>query len=155
MKYANYNEGTRRIIGWYDDEIHAEIPKPNIGITDSVWQNAINSNHNKINEDGTTCLADFKTESETIEANKQTTKQAIAQQLATLTVTTSNGNVFDATSQARQDMADAILASTTLVRTTTTWRMADNSDIVITIDELKEAHALAILEYAKIKGIGV
>ena len=82
-------------------------------------------------------------------------KQEIYQQLSVLTVTTYNGNVFDATLEARQNMADAIIASATLGSTTTTWRMADNSEVLITLDELKEAHALAIQEYARIKGIGV
>lgn len=81
-------------------------------------------------------------------------KQDISKKLATLTVKTSNGNVFDAYSQARQDMADAILASAKLGRTTTKWKMADNSEVFIDIDELKEAHALAIQEYARVKGIG-
>ena len=91
----------------------------------------------------------------TVEQLEEATKQAIAQQLATLTVTTYNGNVFDATLEARQNMADAIIASATLGSTTTTWRMADNSEVLITLDELKEAHALSIQEYARIKGIGV
>lgn len=81
-------------------------------------------------------------------------KQAIALQVSTLTVTTNLKHVFDANSQARQDMADAILASSTLGITETIWRMADNSEVSITLDELKEAHALAIQEYARIKGIG-
>lgn len=78
-----------------------------------------------------------------------------AELLAKLKVTTSKGNTFDAYPQARQDMADAILASSTLGVTETVWRMADNSEVLITLDELKEAHALAIQEYARIKGIGV
>lgn len=82
-------------------------------------------------------------------------KENISLQLEKLTVTTSNGNVFDAMLEARQNMADAIIASSTLGSTTTTWRMADNSEVIITLDELKEAHALAIKEYARIKGIGV
>lgn len=81
-------------------------------------------------------------------------KAEIERQLAVLTVTSSKGNVFDANIQARQNMADAILASDTLGITQTVWRMADNSDVQIDIAELKEAHALAIQEYAKIKGIG-
>lgn len=79
----------------------------------------------------------------------------IERQLSVLTVTSSKGNIFDADSQARQDMADAILASDTLGITKTVWRMADDSEVLIDIIELKEAHALAIQEYARIKGIGV
>lgn len=81
-------------------------------------------------------------------------KAEIERQLAAITVASSKGNVFDANMQARQNMADAILASDTLGITQTVWRMADNSDVQIDISELKEAHALAIKRYAEIKGIG-
>lgn len=88
--------------------------------------------------------------------------------LSKLTVTTSKENVFDATNQARHDMADSILASNSLkelvdngtlpadtVWDKTIWRLADNSEVQIDISELKEAQALAIKEYARIKGIGI
>lgn len=81
-------------------------------------------------------------------------KESIAQALQSLTVTTNLGHIFDAYAQARQDMADAILASATLNITETVWRLADNSEVTISLEELKEAHALAIQAYAKIKGIG-
>lgn len=81
-------------------------------------------------------------------------KQAIAGQLASLTVTTNAGHAFDAYTQARQDMADAILAGATLCITETVWRLADNSEVTVSLDELKEAHALAIQAYARVKGIG-
>lgn len=70
-----------------------------------------------------------------------------------MTVTTTAGNEFDANLEARQNMADGILASTTLGLTQTTWRLADNTEVLIDIAELKEAQALAIQRYAEIKGI--
>ena len=63
MKYAHINNDGK-LLGWYDDEIHNDIPTPNIEISDDVWQNAINNNHNKINIDGTTELFDFRTDAE-------------------------------------------------------------------------------------------
>ena len=155
MKYANYDKTTGKILGWYNQSIHSEIPTPNIEIEDEVWQNAINNNHNKINKDGTTELFDFRTAEEIALQEKSEQKAEIERQLLTLAVTSSNGNTFDANSQARQNMADAVLASDTLGITQIVWRMADNSDVQIDISELKEAHALAIKRYAEIKGIGV
>lgn len=64
MKYAHYDETTRKILGWYDNNINKNIPTPSAEIKDLVYQNAINNNHNKINEDGTTELFDFRTEEE-------------------------------------------------------------------------------------------
>ena len=89
-----------------------------------------------------------------LEAKIAEAKAEIARQLETLTVTTANGNTFDADNQARLDMQNAITASDFLGVTQTTWRMADDSEVLIELSELKEALALAIQEYARVKGIG-
>lgn len=154
MKYAHINENGQ-LLGWYDKEIHTSIPTPNIEVSDEQWQIAMDNEHNKVNKDGLTEFFDFRTEAEKDHQLLEQQKAEIARQLSVLTVTSSKGNIFDADSQARQDMADAILASSTLGVTETVWRMTDNSEVLITLDELKEAHALAIQEYARIKGIGV
>lgn len=63
MKYAHIGS-TNQILGWYDADIHTTIPTPNIYVDDDVWLQALESNHNKINEDGTTERADFRTDDE-------------------------------------------------------------------------------------------
>jgi len=75
-------------------------------------------------------------------------------QLEVLTVTTTNGNTFDANNQARLDMSNGIQVSEILNVTQTVWRMANDTEVLIQIAELKEALALALTEYARIKGIG-
>ena len=77
----------------------------------------------------------------------------IKNKLENLSVKISTGKVFDANLEARQNLSDAIIAADFLKIKETKWRMFDNSETVVTLDELKEAHALAILEYAKIKSI--
>ena len=64
-----------------------------------------------------------------------------------------NGKVFDANIVARQNMTDAILASETANLTETVWRLADNTQVVVTVDELKQAQLLALQVYANAKGI--
>lgn len=157
IKYYANVDGNGKLIGWYNTDIHNEdaIPAPKIEVTKEAWQNAIDNGHNKVNEDGTTKLFDFRTNNEKAEQAKYEQRSEIERQLSKLTVTSSKGNVFDANSQSRQNMSDAILASGTLGITQTVWRMADNSDVQIGISELKEAHALAIKMYSEIKGIGV
>ena len=71
-------------------------------------------------------------------------KQAIQEALSNIVVTTSNGNTFDGDDVARADMLNAIIASETLGLTEHTWKLSDNSWKEITLDELKEASALAI-----------
>ena len=74
MKYAHINENGQ-ILGWYDKEIHTSIPTPNIEVSDEQWKNAIDNGHNKVNEDGSTELFDFRTEEEKAQ-------QLLAEQIA-------------------------------------------------------------------------
>ena len=50
MKYTHYDKDTNRILGYYDDEIHTIIPKPNIQITQKQWQEAISTGANYVEE---------------------------------------------------------------------------------------------------------
>lgn len=72
MKIAHYDEKTKKLLGWYDKDIHKEIPTPNIEVTDEVWQEAIDKGFNKVNEDGTLSLHDFITEAEILEQSQIT-----------------------------------------------------------------------------------
>lgn len=62
MKYAHIENN--KLLGWYDSDIHDEIPTPNIQVTEEQWQEAINNNHNSINDDGTTQFVDYSTDAE-------------------------------------------------------------------------------------------
>nr|DAK41478.1 MAG TPA: ABC transporter [Caudoviricetes sp.] len=48
MKYAHYDKDTKRLLGYYDDEIHNDIPEPNIEISDEDWLRALNENANSV-----------------------------------------------------------------------------------------------------------
>jgi len=74
--------------------------------------------------------------------------------LEVLTVTTTNGNTFDANNQARLDMSNGIQVSEILNVTQTVWRMANDTEVLIQIAELKEALAKALQAYATLKCIG-
>jgi hypothetical protein len=63
MKYAHIDENNK-LLGFYDNGIHSEIPKPKIQLTENQWQNALDNNHNKINSDGTSETFDFRTDEE-------------------------------------------------------------------------------------------
>ena len=62
-KDANIENGTNKLLGWYDKEIHLEIPTPNIEVTDEVWQEALNTNANCY-ENGEFIVKDFTTDVE-------------------------------------------------------------------------------------------
>ena len=61
MKYAHLEENTNKILGWYSEDIHSEIPTPNIEVTDEVWQEALNINANCY-ENGEFIVKDFRTD---------------------------------------------------------------------------------------------
>ena len=90
----------------------------------------------------------------TEEQLKAEAKAETARQLEVLTVTTAAGNTFDANVQARLDISNAIMISDAVGITETVWRLADDSEVLVTVAELKEALMLALTEYARIKGIG-
>jgi hypothetical protein len=71
MKYANIENGTNKLLGWYTKEIHSKIPTPNIEVTDEVWQEALNINANCY-ENGEFIFKDFTT-------NEQREQQRINQ----------------------------------------------------------------------------
>lgn len=62
MKYAHTDENGR-LIGWYDSDIHENIPEPNVAVSVETWQNAINNNHNTVINDATSYV-DYRTEEE-------------------------------------------------------------------------------------------
>lgn len=70
--------------------------------------------------------------------------------LDSISVTTSFGKVFDGNDAARESMLSAIQASSVLNLTEYNWKLADNTWTVVTLDELKEAHALAIVRKGQI-----
>ena len=74
MKYAHMKEDSNRLIGWYDDTIHTIIPKPNIKVSDEVWQEALEDGANAY-VDGAFAFFDFRTQ-EGKKVQKQTRANA-------------------------------------------------------------------------------
>ena len=78
---------------------------------------------------------------------KQTEKNY---RLQTIVVTTQNGNTFDGNETARNNMLSAINSAEFIGRTEETWKLADNSTVLVQLPELKEALALSIQEVGNI-----
>ena len=89
MKYANIDKNNK-ILGWYDKDIHTEIPTPNIEVTDEQWQIAINSGHNKVNKDRTTELFDFRTPEEIAQQIEDAKPKSITMRQARLALLAHN-----------------------------------------------------------------
>ena len=71
MKYVNFDENGK-ILGFYDDEIHSTIPKPNVKITDEKWQEALRSGANFYNQkSGAFSFKDFRSKEEILQELKK------------------------------------------------------------------------------------
>ena len=70
MKFAHYDKKTFKLLGWYDNELHQSIPKPNIKITDNEWKKALSINANCIDkENNKVVYLDKRTEEERLAIN--------------------------------------------------------------------------------------
>lgn len=71
MKYVNFDENGK-ILGFYDDEIHSNIPKPNAKITDEEWQEALRISANFYDQKSETFgFKDFRSEDEIVQDLKK------------------------------------------------------------------------------------
>lgn len=77
-------------------------------------------------------------------------KTAKEQALNSIIVTTNLDNSFDGNERARTNMLSAIMMVEVLNKTETNWKLADNTKILVTMMELKEALALSIQEVGRI-----
>lgn len=61
-----------------------------------------------------------------------------------------DGLVFDGDEQSQRRMLAAIHASEDAGIESTIWRLADNTEAVVTVDQIKKAHALSIVEQGRL-----
>ena len=152
MKYSHLEEDTNKILGWYSDDIHSEIPTPNIEVTDEVWQEAININANCY-EDRKFIVKDWRTAEEIELANTERIKSGLkSAKLIALDniVVDVDGKLFDGNETARLNIMSAIQASELFGLNETGWKLADNTAVLVNLAELKMALALSIQEVGRI-----
>jgi hypothetical protein len=82
--------------------------------------------------------------------NSITAKNNKINNVATILVTTISGKVFDGDEKSQDRMVRAIQVAAITGLTETQWKLADNSRVMVTLDELKEALALAGQEMSRI-----
>lgn len=152
MKYAHLEKDTNKILGWYSDDIHSDIPTPNIEVTDEVWQEALNINANCY-EDDKFIVKDFRADEEIelakIERIKSELKSAKLIALDNIVVDV-DGKLFDGNETARLNIMSAIQASELFGLTETGWKLADNTAVLVNLNELKMALALSMQEVGRI-----
>ena len=70
-----------------------------------------------------------------------------------MTVTISTGKTFDADPTARINIMASILASDFLGQVSTVWRLSNNEETEVTVNELKEANAVALMKFGNLIGV--
>ena len=70
--------------------------------------------------------------------------------VATILVTTISGKVFDGDEKSQDRMARAIQVAAITGQVETSWKLADNTIVTVSLDELKEALTLAEQEMSRI-----
>jgi len=66
MKFAHIDENNM-LLGFYDDDVHEEIPSPNVEVTEEQWEKLLEDGCNKVNPDGTGEVVDTRTQEEITE----------------------------------------------------------------------------------------
>ncbi|MCS6232324.1 DUF4376 domain-containing protein [Shewanella baltica] len=61
-----------------------------------------------------------------------------------------DGLVFDGDEQSQRRMLAAIHASEDAGIESTIWRLADNTEVAVTVEQIRQAHSLAIIEQGKL-----
>ncbi|MGI2024866.1 DUF4376 domain-containing protein [Shewanella glacialipiscicola] len=61
-----------------------------------------------------------------------------------------DGLIFDGHEEAQRRMLSAMHISEEVGLTSTIWRLADNTEVVVTVDQIRQAHALSIIEQGKL-----
>ncbi len=96
----------------------------------------------------------YKTAEELLVDKQAKDKTEANQAIQVMTVTTHSGKEFDAHQEARINMMSAILGSEITGQTETVWRLYDHAEVVVSVDELKEATVLALRKFGELKNIG-
>lgn len=73
-----------------------------------------------------------------------------AANISNIIVTTTSGKMFDGDEKSQERMLRAINIASITGQATTQWKLADNSIVEVTLDELKEALSLAGQEMSRI-----
>ena len=152
LYYAHYEQGTKRILGWYNTDTHAtvvggeydlsDIPAPRMEVFLDDWQLAIDNNHNKVDlSDGTTLEFDFRSQEQMFEDLKRSERAARKESVRVSTIN-SSGNIFQADEDSLNSMATTIVALDE--GEIVLWRLEDNSEVVVTREGLREALKLGV-----------
>lgn len=91
---------------------------------------------------------------EELEAYLDTNRDYIKYLRNNMQVTTLSGKTFGADLLARVNISTAIKQGELNNITEKIWRLANGSEEIVTLDELKEAELLALQKFAEISGIG-
>lgn len=72
MTYHAHIKPSGELLGWYNKEIHTDIPTPNVEVAEEVWQQAIEDNANFYDKKaGKFSVKDFRTKTQKLKGLKR------------------------------------------------------------------------------------
>jgi len=133
MKIAHYDETNGKLLGWYDNNIHKNIPTPNIKVSDEAWKQAININANFIDKNGVLSKKDFRT----LEQLKDSKLKELASSYSNSIQ--QNIDYLDTTFQADKASQDLIASNLSVgsVPDGFYWKDLDNNNVQMSYEDLQ------------------
>ncbi len=95
-------------------------------------------------------LVDIPNEIEQQKILQDNMREVKLRQIKNLVIVITSGKVFDGDEKSQERMLRAINIASITGQTETQWKLADNTIVMVTLDELKEALALAGQEMSRI-----
>lgn len=142
MKYAHLNK-ENKILGWYDDAIHSEIPNPYIQCSNQKWQEAINRNCNYYNGESKKFeIKDFRTLEQLKSDKKKELKNLREFKINNATLLYKDKQFLGNRDTGKEflkykiDLKDAIELGLKPVDTKISWRTNDDTYIDLSIEDL-------------------
>jgi hypothetical protein len=138
MKYVTYDKNTGKILGYYDDTIHKNIPKPNTQITEEQWKECINNNYNFVDVTNNTFRKkDFRTLDQIKQAKKQRIDSIYERAIQEPIVYNVNGSdyIFQADKDSQDILTKVITSASSNFEID--WLDIDNNLVHMTLNDLK------------------
>lgn len=143
MIYVHFNEISREITGFYDDELHSFIPKPSFKISEEEHKAALNINANYVTDE-------FRLVYKEKELSVGELKELKLNELENIKSSAENADIlykdkmYQADAKAKELLTQSlvIFSSVGAVPENFVWKSSDNSLNAFSLDDLKNLSLL-------------
>lgn len=143
MIYVNYDEVSREIKAYYDDEINDFIPEPNFKISEKEHSQALSINANYITNELRLIYKEKELSFDELKSNKLNELENIKAQAENADILYKD-KFYQANSKAKELLTQSlvIFSSVGAVPSDFAWKSSDNSLNIFGLDDLKQLSLL-------------